>query len=178
MWSTFRMAIKHESGGVLSANKDILHYASDSGVWSRVLVRGGRPQGFLQEITIQLTPELGWDDRPSINEIKERKIKVFDPHASIYKTYTHLLPGNVYEKMTEVYSVTLRNFLLDTDILRFVNLEALLQFSHSYPSGVPFSMCSSFYPCKDSLIERLTPFPELYDMPYPLKLFMENLRTE
>lgn len=167
------MSIKHETGGVLSANRDWFYFSSYFNMWSRVLIRAGRTQGFLQEITIPLTPYKGWHDQPSVEKIKECIINVFDPCPSVYDSYTHLLPGGVYEMMTDAYGIELRNFLLDKDILRFIDLKVLLD-PNVNKGGVPYELCSNQYPHKQGLIERLKDYPELYDMPYALEKHMES----
>lgn len=161
------MSIKHESGGVLSSNHDWFHYNKHERVWRRVLIRSGKTQGFLQQVSIQLTPSKGWNDQESVEAIKDCIIQVHEPAPSIHDKYTHLLPVHVYNKITKTYGSLLRNVLLDKDLLRYIDFKKLVNFTSS-KEIVPLAKCQVLEPNKKGLIERLSTRPELYDMPYAL----------
>lgn len=111
--------------GVMSENGDWFYYSALWNSWSRVLVRGGPQQGFVKEISVDIT-QYSWENQHSINKIHpERLIKVYTPSKEKGDIFTHLLPLSVYNTMKDNLTVNDLEWFLDADILRNTDIEKL-----------------------------------------------------
>lgn len=165
------MAIKHELG-VLSDNQDYFHYSALWDTWSRVLVRGGLPQGFKKEISIELIPYGGYESLTARGTRLERVIKIYTPTKSEGDIYTHVLPQSVYDAMCGHLVMLDLIWFLDVDILRNVNLDKLNQHS----TGETMYDTLKVDGIGDvNWLKKLKTFPDFFGLP---EVIEEKVRTE